>query len=143
MEIRIKYFDKDMPKIENIQGISDWLDLRAAEKVEIKKGEMKLVPLGIAMELPEGYEAIVIPRSGSFKNFKILQANSVGLIDNSYSGDDDQWFFPAYAVEDTVVNQYDRICQFRIQEKMPGFSFKEVEVLGNENRGGFSSTGVK
>lgn len=143
MEIRIKYFDKEMPKIENIQGISDWLDLRAAETVEIKKGELKLIPLGIAMELPEGFEAIVIPRSGTFKNFKILQANSVGLIDNSYSGDDDQWFFPAYAMEDTVINKYDRICQFRIQEKMPGFSFKEVEVLGNENRGGFSSTGVK
>lgn len=143
LEIKIKYFDKDMPTIVNVEGKSDWFDLRCAEEVELKKGEFKLIPLGIAMELPEGYEAYVIPRSGTFKNFKILQANSMGLIDNSYSGDNDQWFFPAYATEDTKINKYDRICQFRIQRKMETLSFVAVETLGNDDRGGFSSTGVK
>lgn len=143
MEIKIKYFDSDMPKIENVDGKSDWYDLRSAERVELKKGEFKLIPLGVAMELPEGYEAYVIPRSGAFKNFKIIQTNSMGLIDNSYSGDNDQWFFPALATEDTVIEKFDRICQFRIQLKMPVVSFVEVDKLDNEDRGGFSSTGVK
>lgn len=143
MKIRIKYFDENMPKIENIQGISNWYDLRTAETVEMKKGEFRLIPLGVAMELPRGYEAYVIPRSGTFKNFKIIQANSMGLIDNSYSGDNDQWFFPAFALEDTRIEQYDRICQFRIQESMKDIEFEETSFLENENRGGFSSTGVK
>lgn len=143
MKIRVKYFDEKMPKIQNIEGKSNWFDLRAAETVEMKKGEFRLIPLGVAMELPEGYEAYVIPRSGTFKNYKIIQANSMGLIDNSYSGDNDQWFFPAYAMEDTIIEQYDRICQFRIQESMKEIEFEETFFLKNENRGGFSSTGVK
>lgn len=143
MKIRVKYFDEKMPKIQNIEGKSNWFDLRAAETVEMKKGEFRLIPLGVAMELPEGYEAYVIPRSGTFKNFKIIQANSMGLIDNSYSGDNDQWFFPAYALEDTMIEKYDRICQFRIQESMKEIQLEETSFLKNENRGGFSSTGVK
>jgi dUTP pyrophosphatase len=143
MNIKIKYFDDNMPRITNIEGKSDWYDLRSAVDVELKKGEFKLIPLGIAMELPEGYEAYAIPRSSTYKNFKITQVNSIGLIDESYKGDNDQWYFPALAHEDTKINKYERICQFRIQKKMPIITFEEVEFLGNENRGGIGSTGVK
>lgn len=142
MKIKIKYF-KDMMKLEKISGISDWIDLRAAERVELKKGEFRLIPLGVAMELPDGYEAHVIPRSSTYKKYKVLQANGMGLIDHSYSGDNDEWYFPALAMEDTLINKFDRICQFRIIEKMPEVNFIEVEFLENEDRGGFGSTGVK
>ncbi|MGG1659549.1 dUTP diphosphatase [Brevibacillus sp. NRS-1366] len=142
MKIRIKYFDKELPRIEKIKQ-GDWLDLRAAETIIMKYGESEAIPLGVAMELPEGYEAHVVPRSSTFKHFGIIQTNGKGIIDNSYSGDDDQWFFPAYALRDTVINKGDRICQFRIQEKMPDVEFDVVEVLGNKNRGGYGSTGAK
>lgn len=140
MKIKIKYFG-DMTEIKSVEG-SDWIDLKAAEKIEMKKGDFKLIPLGVAMKLPEGYEAHVIPRSGTFKKYGILQANSFGLIDNSYSGDEDEWRFPAFATRDTVINKFDRICQFRIVEKMPKIDFEIVEKLDEENRGGFGSTGV-
>lgn len=140
-EIKIKYFDKDMPKLEFIEGKSDWIDLRSAIEVELKKGEYKLIPLGVAMQLPEGYEAYVVPRSGTFKNFRIIQTNGQGVIDESFCGDNDQWFYPAYALEDTVIRKYDRICQFRIQKKMPEFQFIEVETMQNEDRGSHGSTG--
>lgn len=141
-EIKVKYFNPEQTKLTKIsQG--DWIDLRAAEKVEIKAGEFKLIPLGIAMKLPEGYEAIVAPRSSTFKNFGIIETNSIGVIDNSYSGNDDQWFFPAHALRDTVINFDERICQFRIQERMPEVSFTEVDKLDDVNRGGHGSTGVK
>lgn len=142
LNIKIKYFDKDMPKVEKIaQG--DWIDLRAADTFHIKKGEFKLIPLGVAMELPNGYEAHVAPRSSTFKNFKVIETNSFGCIDESYKGDNDQWFMPVYALEDTVINKYDRICQFRIEKKMPYVTFTEVETLNNADRGGHGSTGVK
>ena len=143
MQIKIKYFDKEMPKLELIEGKSDWVDLRVMEDVELRAGEFKLLPLGVAMELPEGYEAHVVPRSSAFKNYGILQTNSFGVIDESYKGDKDMWRFPAYATRDIKINKYDRICQFRIQKKMPSFTFNEVEILENENRDGFGSTGVK
>ncbi len=139
--IRIKYFTEEIEKLTYIAGKSDWIDLRAAKEVQLKRGEFALIPLGIAMELPEGYEAHVVPRSSTFKNFGILQTNSCGLIDESYCGDDDQWFFPALAVRDTVIHVNDRICQFRIMEHQPTISFEETEVLAGENRGGFGSTG--
>lgn len=142
-QIKIKYFDKDMPKLKFIEGKSDWVDLRSAIDVELKKGEYKPIPLGIAMELPEGYEAHVVPRSGTFKNFRIIQTNGQGVIDESYCGDNDQWFFPALAMEDTVIKKYDRICQFRIEKKMPEFDFVEVETLEGKDRGGHGSTGTK
>ncbi|MFC8686047.1 dUTP diphosphatase [Brevibacillus porteri] len=141
MKIRIKYFDKDLPKLEKISK-GDWIDLRAAETTTIKKGGFKAISLGIAMELPEGYEAHVVPRSSTFKHFGVIQTNGKGIIDNVYCGDDDQWLFPAYALRNTIINKGDRICQFRIQEKMPDFEFDEVEVLGNGNRGGHGSTGI-
>lgn len=141
MKIKIKYFDPDLIRLEKIEKGS-WIDLRAAETVEMKKGEFKLIPLGIAMHLPLGYEAHVVPRSSTFKNFKILQTNSFGVIDESYCGDNDQWFFPALAVEDTVIHKNDRICQFRIMDHQPAIDFEEVETLGMPDRGGHGSTGI-
>ena len=142
-KIKIKYFSDEIEKLRYIDGKSDWIDLRAAEDVVLKKGEFRLIPLGIAMELPEGYEAHVVPRSSTFKNFGIIQTNSFGVIDNSYCGDDDQWRFPAYALRDTEVHKNDRICQFRIMKNQPKIEFEEVEHFGLGNRGGFGSTGVQ
>ncbi|MEG2192614.1 MAG: dUTP diphosphatase [Oscillospiraceae bacterium] len=142
MDIKIKYLSDEMEKIAPIsQG--DWIDLRAAQTIEIKRGEFKLIPLGIAMELPKGYEAHVLPRSSTFKNFGVIQTNSCGVIDNSYCGDSDQWFFPALAVRDTIIHLNDRICQFRIEKIQPQIEFIEVETLGNLDRGGHGSTGVR
>lgn len=140
-EIKIKYFNDQLEKLQYIENKSDWIDLRAAQRIELKAGEFKLIPLGVAMELPAGYEAHVVPRSSTFKNFGIIQTNSMGVIDETYCGDNDQWFFPAYAIRDTVINVNDRICQFRIMEHQPVIRFKEVDVLGNTDRGGHGSTG--
>lgn len=139
--IKIKYFDEELEKIKKIEK-GDWIDLRAAKTIELKKGDFILIPLGVAMELPKGYEAHVVPRSSTFKNYGIIQTNSIGIIDNSYCGDNDEWKMPVYATKDTVINKNDRICQFRIIEKMPKVEFEEVEVLSNKNRGGFGSTGI-
>lgn len=143
-QIKIKYFDKDMPKLEKIGGNkSDWIDLRSAEDLDMKAGEFKLISLGVAMHIPDGYEAHIVPRSSTFKNYEIIQTNHFGVIDNSYCGDNDVWMFPAYALRDTHINKYDRICQFRIVKKQPPIMFKEVETLGNKDRGGIGSTGTK
>ena len=139
--IKIKYFDKDIDKLEYIDGKSDWIDLRASEEVELKQGDFKLIPLGVAMELPNGYEAHIAPRSSTFKNFGIIQANSVGVVDRSYCGDNDMWKFPAIAMRDTIIHKNDRICQFRIMRNQPEIVFKEVEKLEGNNRGGFGTTG--
>lgn len=139
--IKIKYFDDEIDKIEKIEK-GDWVDLRAAETVELKAGEFKLIKLGIGMILPEGYEAHVVPRSSTFKSFGIIQTDHCGIIDESYCGDNDQWRFPAYALRDTVINKNDRICQFRIIKKQPEISFEAVEHLADKDRGGFGSTGV-
>ena len=139
--IRIKYFTDKIEKLRYIDGKSDWIDLRAAKEVTLKKGEFKLIPLGIAMELPKGYEAHVVPRSSTFKNFGLIQVNSMGVIDTSYCGDNDQWFVPMLAVRDTVIHVNDRICQFRIMENQPTIHFNEVEHLDGPNRGGFGTTG--
>lgn len=141
MNIEIKYFSDKIEKLRYIDGKSDWIDLRAAEEVSLKKGEFKLIPLGVAMKLPDGYEAHVVPRSSTFKNFGVLQVNSMGIIDASYSGDNDQWFWPALAVRDTVIHVNDRICQFRIMENQPRIEFTEVDKLKGPDRGGFGSTG--
>lgn len=139
--IKIKYFTEKIEKLAYIDGKSDWIDLRAAESVDLKKGEFKLIPLGIAMELPKGYEAHIVPRSSTFKNFGIIQTNHQGVVDSSYCGDNDQWFMPALAVRDTHIECNDRICQFRIMENQPKIFFEEVEVLAGKDRGGFGSTG--
>lgn len=140
MNIYIKYFSEDIEKIEKISK-GDWIDLRAAADIEFKAGEFKLIPLGVGMILPDGYEAHVAPRSSTYKNFGIIQTNSIGIIDNSYCGDKDEWKLAAYALRDTVIHKNDRICQFRIMEKQPEFEFVEVEHLKEESRGGFGSTG--
>ena len=142
ISINIKYFSDEIDKLKYIDGKSDWIDLRSAKRIEMKAGEFKLIPLGIAMQLPKGYEAHVVPRSSTFKNFGIIQTNSKGIIDETYCGDNDQWFFPAYAMRDTVINVNDRICQFRIMEHQPVISFNEVCILGNDDRGGHGSTGI-
>lgn len=138
--IKIKYFDKEIDKIEKINK-GDLIDLRAAETAEIKKGDFKLIKLGVGMKLPDGYKANMYPRSSTYKNFGIIQANSVGQIDNSYSGDSDEWRFPAIALRDTVIHKNDRICQFEIQKIQPEITFEEVEHLDEESRGGIGSTG--
>jgi dUTP pyrophosphatase len=142
MQIKIKYFNKNLLKVNKIEK-GDWIDLRAAKTVELKKDEFTLIPLGVGMELPEGYEAHVVPRSSTYKKFGVIETNSMGVVDESYKGDNDQWFFPAYALRDTVIEEGDRICQFRIMEKMPEVEFVEVDNLDNEDRGGHGSTGVK
>ena len=124
--ITIKYFTDKIEKLTYIDGKSDWIDLRAAEDVALKAGEFKLIPLGVAMKLPQGYEAHVVPRSSTFKNFGIIQTNHCGIIDESYCGDNDQWYFPAYALRDTEIHVNDRICQFRIMEHQPTIQFEET-----------------
>ena len=113
-KIRIKYFTDKIEKLKYIDGKSDWIDLRCAEEITLKQGEFKLIPLGVAMQLPAGYEAHVVPRSSTFKNFGVIQTNHCGVIDESYSGDNDQWFMAAIAMRDTHISFNDRICQFRI-----------------------------
>lgn len=140
MEILIKYHNKELEKISSIK-IGDWIDLRAAENITLEKGESRLISLGISMKLPDGYEAHVVPRSSTFKTWGIIQTNSMGIIDNSYSGTNDIWKFPALATRDTDIHVNDRICQFRIVKRMPPVNFTEVESLSEFDRGGFGSTG--
>ena len=140
MKIKIKYFN-DVDRIKKID-IGDWIDLRASEDIKLKNGEHKLIPLGVAMQLPEGYEANIVPRSSTFKHFGIIQTNHFGVIDESYCGDKDEWMFTAYALRDTTIHKNDRICQFRIQKKQPRIEFIEVEKLGNKDRKGLGSTGT-
>ena len=143
MEVKIKYFTDKIDKIKYIAGKSDWMDLRCAEDIELKAGDFRLIPLGVGMKLPEGYEAHVVPRSSTFKNFGLIQVNSMGIVDESYCGDNDQWFWPVLATRDVMVHVNDRICQFRIMEHQPAFDFVEVEKLGENDRGGFGSTGIR
>ena len=141
MTIKIRYHG-DVTPLEKIpQG--DWIDLRAAETVEMKAGEFRLISLGISMQLPKGYEAHVAPRSSTFKKWGVMQANSIGIIDESYCGDHDIWYFPALAMRDTVIEKGDRICQFRIVEKMPAVTLETVEFLADPDRGGIGSTGER
>ena len=142
MQIQIRYFTDQIEPLRYVDGKSDWIDLRAAETVELKAGQFRLIPLGVGMKLPAGYEALVAPRSSTFKNYGVLQANSLGIVDESYCGDNDQWRWPAYAVRDTVIHVNDRICQFRIIEHQPKLEFCPVEHLDGPDRGGFGSTGV-
>jgi len=141
MEIKIKYH-ADITPLEQKAG-SDWIDLRAAETVVIKQGEAKKISLGVSMELPEGYEAHIVPRSSTFDTYGLIQTNGMGVIDNTYSGEFDIWKMPVYATKNTIVNKDDRICQFRIMGKQPKIDFVIVNEMTNESRGGFGSTGVQ
>lgn len=140
-QIKIKYFTDKIDKLEYIDGKSDWIDLRASEEVTLKKGEFKLIPLGVAMELPKGYEAHIVPRSSTYKNFGLIQANHCGIVDGSYCGDNDMWRMPVIAMHDTTIHVNDRICQFRIMRNQPHICFEQVEHLEGADRGGFGSTG--
>ena len=150
LKIKIRmHSDIEMPKIIDV---GDWIDLRAAEDVFIPIGQFKTISLGVSMELPEGYEAHMVPRSSTFKNFGVLMTNSLGVIDNSYCGDNDIWRLPAYCVfgglmrngvKGTLIKKNDRICQFRIVKKQPDVEFGKVERLDNADRGGIGSTGIR
>lgn len=140
-KIFIKYHTDKIEKLTYIDGKSDWIDLRAAEDVVLKRGEFALISLGVSMQLPAGYEAVIVPRSSTYKNFGIIQTNHMGVVDESYCGDNDVWRMPALAVRDTEIHINDRICQFRIQRHQPVISFIETERLGNADRGGIGSTG--
>ena len=139
--IRIKYFSEDIPRLCYVEGKSDWIDLAAAEEVTLKAGEFRLIPLGVAMELPQGYEAHLVPRSSTFKNYGILQTNSMGVVDCSYCGDNDMWRMPVYATRDVTIEKGARIAQFRIMANQPRLNFLRVEHLEGADRGGFGSTG--
>lgn len=141
-KIYIKYHNDNLRgKIRKIEQ-GEWIDLRAAISVSMKAGEYRIISLGVSMKLPDGYEAHIAPRSSTFKNWGIIMANSMGVIDNSYSGDDDVWGFPALAMRDTTIHEGDRICQFRIVKKMEPVELVETEHLSDKSRGGFGSTGV-
>ena len=142
MDIKIKYFSKDITPIKEIEK-GDMIDLRCAEDVYLRKGEYYQIPLGIGMKMPKGYEAHVYPRSSTYKNYHIIQANSVSVIDNSYSGDNDQWFYPVIALEDTHIPIDSRICQFRVFRNMEHVVPVTVAKLDDIDRGGFGSTGSK
>ena len=142
LNIDIIYHNLSMPKLEKIDK-GDWIDLRASVGGAFKKGDFALIDLGVSMRLPDGYEAHIVPRSSTFKNWGIIQTNSVGIIDNSYSGTNDVWKMPCYFTRDTVIEPNDRICQFRIVKKMESVSFTEVTELDNTDRGGFGSSGKK
>ena len=141
-EIKIKYLNDEITRLEYIDGKSDWIDLRAAEEVELKAGEFKLIHLGVAMQLPEGYEAHIVPRSSTFKKWGIIQTNHCGIVDNTYCGPNDWWRMPVFALRDTKIEVNDRICQFRIQKNQPTLVFNKVEEMEADNRGGFGSTGT-
>lgn len=152
MKIKIKYFDSECQINDLKKG--DWFDLRSRKDYHGNKGEFTLIPLGVAMMLPEGFEAVVAPRSSSFMNYKFIMTNSIGVIDNSYCGNNDEWKCPAYFLESGDIKKGDRICQFRIQpsQKAPFYvklkwlfsskiKFKKVEQLEAADRDGFGSSG--
>lgn len=141
MTIQIRYH-APIEKIGRIEQ-GDWIDLRAAEDVTLKAGESRLISLGVSMRLPMGFEAHIVPRSSTFSRWGILQTNSMGVVDESYAGDEDIWRMPVYAVRDTQIRMNDRICQFRVVEKMPPVSFQEVDGMEQASRGGFGSTGAR
>lgn len=140
-KIQIQYHTDAIEKLKYIDNKSDWIDLRAAERKVLRKGDFALINLGISMRIPDGYEAHIAPRSSTFKRWGIIQTNSIGVIDNSYSSSEDIWMMPVYATRDTVIEVNDRICQFRIMENQPRIVFEEVEKLEGRARGGFGSTG--
>lgn len=154
MIIRIKYFDK-ATKLKKITK-GNWIDVYANKDVFVKCGDRAMVPLGFALELPEGWEGHLAPRSSTFKTWGIIQTNSVGVVDDTYIGDNDQWHMPVYClqgkyvendngeeIKGTWIRKGDKIGQFRIMEVMPEIEFEEVESFGNEDRGGFGTTGRK
>ena len=141
LTIQVRYH-ADIPPLEKLpQG--DWIDLRAAETVDLKAGEFRLISLGVSMKLPEGYEAHLLSRSSTFKKWGVIPTNGMGVIDESYCGDGDIWHFSALAMRDTHIEKGDRICQFRLMKKMPDVTLETVELLTAPDRGGLGSTGER
>lgn len=141
LDIKIRYLETGLVEVK-VTEIGDWIDLRSAETVCLYKGEKALLRLGVAMKLPDGYEAILAPRSSTFKNYGIIQTNGIGIIDSTYCGNNDEWMMPVLATREIMIHKNDRICQFRIQKKQPAIKFVVVDKLGDEDRGGFGSTGT-
>lgn len=139
-EIKVRYLP-GAPHIEQV-GWGSWIDLYTYEDVTLKAGQREYISMGVAMQLPQGYEAILAPRSSTFKRYGLLQSNSIGVIDSTYNGDDDIWCMPVVATKDIYIPRGTRICQFRIQKEQPKIHFVAVSSLGNENRSGFGSSGV-
>lgn len=141
MDIKIRYLVDGLVDIDATE-IGDWIDLRSAFPISLFKGEKTLIRLGVAMKLPSGYEAILAPRSSTFRKYGIIQTNGIGVIDSTYCGDHDEWMMPVVATRETFIHKNDRICQFRIQKKQPSIKFVKVDMLGGNDRGGFGSTGT-
>ena len=138
MKIKINTHGNPLPVANG-----EWIDLYTAEDVKLKQFEYKTISLGVSMQLPKGYYAMVVPRSSTFKNFGVFMTNSVGIIENTYCGDNDIWGFPALAMRDTFIPKGTRICQFQLVKQSEPIDFKQVDRLGNEDRGGFGSTGTQ
>lgn len=144
--LKVKFFDKDIyPNgLSFIDNKSDWIDLRARKEIVFAdKGVYFPIPLGVAIELPKRYEAIVAPRSSLFKNHGLICTNSLGIIDESYCGDNDEWHFLCYSTRETKILAGERICQFRIIKHQPQFNIQVVDKLHNSDRKGLGSTGKK
>ncbi|VYU43042.1 deoxyuridine 5'-triphosphate nucleotidohydrolase [Clostridium tertium] len=150
MIIRIKYFEGATRLSKISKG--DWIDVYANKDMFIKEGERAMIPLGFALELPNGWEGHLAPRSSTFKTWGIIQTNSIGVVDSSYIGDNDQWHMPVFCIQGkneqdgvkgTFIERGDKVAQFRIMEVMPSIEFEEVDTFGNKDRGGFGSTGKK
>lgn len=135
--LRIKFTNE----IYNIEKHGDWFDLRNIEEIKMERGDFKYISLGVCIELPKGYEAVIAPRSSTFKRFGIFMPNSLGIIDEDYKGDNDIWHFPAYCLwRETTIPEYSRICQFRIIQHQPDLAFIISSELNNSDRGGLGST---
>ena len=165
MKIKIKLI-RDWCKIE-VSKKGEWIDLRSAKTTMIKAPtvskndktvifDSSLIPLGIAMELPKHFEANIVPRSSTYSNFGVILSNSMGIIDSAYKGDNDEWKMNVIALRNSVIQQGERIAQFRIRPSqfapwwvkikwlfVNKIEFKSVKTLGNKSRGGFGSTGTK
>ena len=139
IEIKIHYLEGS-PHLEKTD-IGSWIDLYVYEDITLKAGQRKYISLGVSMRLPEGYEALMVSRSSTFKRWGLLQTNAIGIIDNSYCGTDDIWMYPALATRDIVIPKGTRICQFRIQKEQPKIKFIESDYLGHERKG-LGSTGA-
>lgn len=139
--VKVKYHVDGLEPISQAHS-GEWCDLRCAEDVELKKGDFKYIDLGVSIALPAGYEAILAPRSSTFKRYGIIQTNGIGVLDFLYRGNEDRWMMPVYATRDTVIHKNDRICQFRIQECQLPLNIISVDSMEDENRGGLGSTGV-
>lgn len=138
-EIKVKYV-RPVSKLE-VNALGDWVDMHCGKDIILKKGEFAIIPLGVVIQLPEGFEALLVPRSSTFRRYDIIQTNSIGIIDETYCGENDEWGMPVYATKDTHIPFDARICQFRIISHQPEVVFKEVKETGIKDRGGFGSTG--